>query len=150
MIDLCTATTIQHWYNKWNFLKLSGNSTFLFLSIGPQTKSRNWRKIKFELFLTENLWKGIRVSLGMILRLFCQRRKQIMIFRGSRRFCEFCGIDLAIFYGYLCYCSNPYCPYETNFPSEHCEHIVRAWTITSFKSRYLPGFQKERQKASFC
>ena len=103
-----------------------------------------------ELFLTENLWKGIRVSLGMILRLFCQRRKQIMIFRGSRRFCEFCGIDLAIFYGYLCYCSNPYCPYETNFPSEHCEHIVRAWTITSFKSRYLPGFQKERQKASFC
>ena len=103
-----------------------------------------------ELFLTENLWKGIRVSLGMILRLFCQRRKQIMIFRGSRRFCEFCGIDLAIFYGYLCYCSNRYCPYETNFPSEHCEHIVRAWTITSFKSRYLPGFQKERQKASFC
>ena len=141
MVDLCTATTIQHWYSKWNFLKPSRNFTFSFLSIEPQTKSRNLRKIKFELFLTENLWKGIRVSLGMILRLFCQRRKEIMIFRGSRRFFEFCGIDLAIFYDYLCYCCNPYCHYETSFSSEHCEHIVRAWTITSFKSRYLPGFQ---------
>ena len=40
----------------------------------------------------ENLWKFIRVSLGMILRLFYQQRKEIIIFRGFR---EFRGIDLA-------------------------------------------------------
>ena len=44
------------------------------------------------IFHWENLWKGIRVSLGMILRLFYQERKEIIIFRGFR---EFRGIDLA-------------------------------------------------------
>ena len=47
------------------------------------------------IFDWENLWKGIRVSLGMILRLFYQQRKEIIIFRGFRRFREFRGIDLA-------------------------------------------------------
>ena len=96
MINLCTVITIQQ-YSKWNFLKLSANSAFSFLGIGPQTKTRNWRKIKFEWFLTgESLWKGIRVSLRINLRLYYQRRKVIMIFRGFRRFREFRGIDLAV------------------------------------------------------
>ena len=82
--------------SKWNFFKLSANSAFLFSGIGPQTKGWNRREIKFELFLTgENLWKGIRVSLGTILRLYYQQRKEIMIFCGFRRFREFRGIDLA-------------------------------------------------------
>ena len=97
MINLCTGTTIQHWYSKWNFSKPSANSAFSFLGIGPQTKTRNRRKIKFEFFLTENLWKDNRVSLGIILRLFYQQRKEIMIFRGFCRFREFRGIDLASF-----------------------------------------------------
>ena len=44
------------------------------------------------IFHWESLWKGIRVSLGMILRLFYQERKETIIFRGFR---EFRGIDLA-------------------------------------------------------
>ena len=47
------------------------------------------------IFDWENLWKGIRVSLGIILRLFYQWRKEIMIFRGFPQFREFRGIDLA-------------------------------------------------------
>ena len=49
------------------------------------------------IFEWENLWKGIRVSLGMILRLFYQQRKEIIIFRGFHRFPEFREIDLAHF-----------------------------------------------------
>ena len=49
------------------------------------------------IFDWENLWRGIRVSLGIILRLFYQQRKEIMIFRGFCRFREFRGIDLASF-----------------------------------------------------
>ena len=45
------------------------------------------------IFDWENLWKGIRISLGIILRLFYQQRKEIMILRGFR---EFRGIDLAV------------------------------------------------------
>ena len=47
------------------------------------------------IFDCENLRKGIRVSLGIILRLLYQRRKEILIFRGFWEFREFCGIDLA-------------------------------------------------------
>ena len=47
------------------------------------------------IFDWENMWRGIRVSLGIILRLFYQQRKEIMIFRGIRWFREFRGIDLA-------------------------------------------------------
>ena len=43
----------------------------------------------------DNQWKGMRVSLGIILRLFYQQRKEIMIFRGFHRFREFREIDLA-------------------------------------------------------
>ena len=48
------------------------------------------------IFHWENLWKGVRIGSGIILRLFYQRRKEIMIFRGFREFREFRGIDLAI------------------------------------------------------
>ena len=50
------------------------------------------------IFDWENLWKGIRISSGIILRLFYQRRKEIMIFRGFRQFCEFREIDMARIY----------------------------------------------------
>ena len=49
------------------------------------------------IFDWENLWKGIRVSLGIILRLFYQWRKEIMVLRRFRRFPKFRGIDLANF-----------------------------------------------------
>ena len=86
-----------YWKSKENVTNLSANSAFSFLGIGPQMKTRNWRKIKFELFLTEeNLWKGIRVNLGIILMLYYQRRKEIMIFCGFSGFRKFRGIDLAL------------------------------------------------------
>ena len=43
----------------------------------------------------KNLWKSIRISLGIIHRLFYQWKKEIMIFRGFCQFHEFRGIDLA-------------------------------------------------------
>ena len=52
------------------------------------------------IFDWENPWKGIRVSWEIILRLFYLWRKEIIIFRGFRRFREFRRIDVAflIFY----------------------------------------------------
>ena len=47
------------------------------------------------IFDWENLWKGIRVSLGIILRPFYQQKKEIIIFRGFSRFRVFRGIDQA-------------------------------------------------------
>ena len=35
VIKLCTVNTIQHWYSKCKFLKLSANSAFSFLRIEP-------------------------------------------------------------------------------------------------------------------
>ena len=46
------------------------------------------------IFDWENLWKGVRISLGIILRLFYQRRKEIAIFRWFCQFPEFRGMDL--------------------------------------------------------
>ena len=59
-------------------------------------------KVKLEenkirvIFDWENLRKGIRISSGIIVGLFFQRRQEIMIFGGFRQFREFCGINLAI------------------------------------------------------
>ena len=42
-----------------------------------------------------------------------------------------------------CSCSNSYCPYENQTVHlKTVNHIVCAWTITSIKSCYLPGFLK--------
>ena len=48
------------------------------------------------IFDWDNPWKGIWVSLGLVLTLFYQRRKEIMIFRGFRQFCEFREVDLTM------------------------------------------------------
>ena len=47
-------------------------------------------------FDRDNQWKHIRVSLGIILRLFYQQGKEIIIFDGFYLFCEFREIDLAV------------------------------------------------------
>ena len=135
MINLCTVTTIQK-YSKWNFLKFSAISAFSFLGLGLQTKTRNWRKIKFESFLTgENLWKGIRVSLGIILRLYYQRRKEIMIFRWFRGFREFLGINLASSFSWI----ENYKLINTHSPHQLEQEEVRQWSQIDCK--YLVNIQ---------
>ena len=45
--------------DKSKFEKYSANSAFSFLGKRPQTKTRNCRKIKFELFLTERICEKV-------------------------------------------------------------------------------------------
>ena len=91
MINLCSATTIQHWFSKFYKLFETFREFRVFVFRYRATNENaelEENKIRV-IFDWENLWKGIRVSLGIILRLFYQQRKEIMIFRG------FPGIDLA-------------------------------------------------------
>ena len=96
MINLCTATTIQHWFSK--FLKLFGTfckfHVFVFRYRATNENVELEENKIWVIFYWQNLWEGIRISLGIILRLFYQRRKEIMIFRG---FCKFCRINLAVY-----------------------------------------------------
>ena len=39
-----------HWKSRENFIKLSADSAFSFLGIGSKTKTRNWRKVFYNMF----------------------------------------------------------------------------------------------------
>ena len=97
MINVCTATTMQHWFSK--FFKLFETfSEFHVFVFSYRAASENAEleenKIRV-IFAWENLWKGIRISSGLILSIFYQRRKEMITFRGFHQFPEFRGIDLA-------------------------------------------------------
>ena len=97
MINLCSATTIQHWFSK--FYKLFETfrefRVFVFRYRATNENAELEENRIRVIFDWENLWEGIRIGPGIILRLFYQRRKEIMIFRGFRQFRVFRGIDLA-------------------------------------------------------
>ena len=97
MINLFTATTIQHWFSK--FLKLFETfhefRVFVFRYRATKENAKLEENSIRVIFHWENLWEGIRIGSGIILRLFYQRRKKIMTFRGFRQFRQFRGIDLA-------------------------------------------------------
>ena len=98
MINLCSATTIQHWFSK--FYKLFETFrkfcviVFRYRATNENSKLEE-NRIRVILHW-ENLREGIRIGSGIIIRLFYQRRKEIMIFRGFREFREFRGIDLTV------------------------------------------------------
>ena len=96
MINLCSATTIQHWFSKFYrlFETFCKFRVFVFrYRVTNENEELKENKI-WVIFHWENLWKGIRIGSGIILRLFYQWRKEIMIFCGFPLFREFRGIDL--------------------------------------------------------
>ena len=96
MINLCTATSIQHWFSKFfKFFETSRKFRVFVFRYRATNKNAELEENKIRvIFHWENLWEGIRISSGIILRLFYQRRKEIMIFPGFRQYRQFRGIDL--------------------------------------------------------
>ena len=107
MINLCSATTILHWFSK--FLKLFETFrefhifVFRYRATNENTELEE-NRIRV-IFHWQKLWEGIRIGPGIILRLFYQWRKEIMIVCGFRQFLQFRGIDLAHFLPFPFRCS---------------------------------------------
>ena len=97
LINLCTATTMQHWFSK--FFKLFENFCEFCVFIFRYRATNENMELEEDriqvIFHWENLWEGIRIGSGIILRLFYQQRKEIMIFHGFCEVCKFRGIHLA-------------------------------------------------------
>ena len=97
MINLWTATTTQHWFSK--FLELFETfrkfRVFVFRYRATNENAELEENKLRVIFHWENLWEGIRISSGIILRLFYQRRKEIMIFPRFCQYHQFHGINLA-------------------------------------------------------